>query len=41
MSTNLPFLGRAVVAYIPYAWHLMDRVKITEDEITSSGEHHY
>lgn len=36
-SLMVPF----VLAYIAYVWHLMDRVKITEEEITSSGEHHY
>jgi len=36
-SLMVPF----VLAYISYVWYLMDRVKITEDEITSSGEHHY
>ncbi len=36
-SLMVPF----VLAYIAYVWHAMDRVKITEEEITSSGEHHY
>ena len=36
-SLMVPF----VLAYIAYVWYAMDRVKITEEEITSSGEHHY
>lgn len=37
VSLMVPF----VLAYIAYVWYAMDRVKITEEEITSSGEHHY
>ena len=36
-SLMVPF----VLAYIAYVWYAMDRVKITEEEITSSDEHHY
>jgi len=36
-SLMVPF----VLAYIAYVWYLMDRVKITEEEITSSDDHHY
>ncbi|MDD3592053.1 MAG: cytochrome d ubiquinol oxidase subunit II [Sulfurovum sp.] len=36
-SLMVPF----VLAYIAYVWHAMDRVKITEEEITSADEHHY
>lgn len=37
VSLMVPF----VLAYISYVWYAMDRIKITEEEITSSGEHHY
>ena len=36
-SLMVPF----VLAYIAYVWYAMDRVKITEEEITSSDDHHY
>jgi cytochrome d ubiquinol oxidase subunit II len=36
-SLMVPF----VLAYIAYVWRAMDRVKITEEEIASSDEHHY
>ncbi|MGD9970956.1 MAG: cytochrome d ubiquinol oxidase subunit II [Sulfuricurvum sp.] len=36
-SLMVPF----VLGYIAYVWYAMDRVKITEEEILSSGEHHY
>lgn len=36
-SLMVPF----VLAYIAYVWRAMDRVKITEEEIRSSDEHHY
>lgn len=36
-SLMVPF----VLAYIAYVWKAMDSVKITEEEITSSDEHHY
>ena len=37
VSLMVPF----VLAYIAYAWRQMDRVKITEDEITAPDAHNY
>ncbi|WP_345970483.1 cytochrome d ubiquinol oxidase subunit II [Sulfurimonas sp. HSL1-6] len=37
VSLMVPF----VLAYIAYAWRAMDRVKITEDEITAPDAHNY
>ena len=37
VSIMVPF----VLAYITYAWHSMDKVKITKEEIESSDSHNY
>jgi len=37
VSLMVPF----VLAYIAYAWRQMDRVKITEEEITAPDAHNY
>lgn len=42
--TTMSYLGLMipfVVAYIAYAWYAMNRVKITEAEMTDSSQHHY
>lgn len=41
VMSYVSFLVPMVLAYIAYAWRQMDRVKITEDEITAPDAHNY